>query len=185
MVKENKRQRSRLIQLIIVFSIIAIIAISFGVNVLGAKSHEGVPKTLLEMKLGNYIDGATALNQVSQLHGTGIELTGAIVASYSHDFNPYHKNDDRADVWIGKTKSSVAATDLLDRMIKGIQTGKGNTPFSNVQKISVEGYEVYQVDGPGSSYYFYAVRDTNPRVIWLTINSANPSAVLRESINVF
>jgi hypothetical protein len=35
------------------------------------------------------------MRQVNQLHGTGIELTRAVIADYSHDFNPYHNNDDK------------------------------------------------------------------------------------------
>ncbi|MBI4285382.1 MAG: hypothetical protein HY670_05735 [Chloroflexi bacterium] len=181
----NKKSRSKLIQIFIAIGIIAVIIISFGVNVLGFKKHTGIPEMLLEMKISNHVEGQQALARVNTLHGVDIPLVGAIIADYSHDFNPYHKNDDKVNVWIGKTKSAADATELINRMYQGIQQGKGNTPFSNARKITVEGREVFQTDGPGGQHYFYAMSAPEPRVIWLTISAGNPGAVLRESVKVF
>ncbi|MBI4296609.1 MAG: hypothetical protein HY667_05790 [Chloroflexi bacterium] len=182
---ENGKQRFRLTQTLIVVGIVAIIGISFAVNILGAQKHPGVPEKLLEMKVGNYASGPQALNQVNQLHGTRIELADAIIAEYSHDFNPYHKNDEKVSVWIGKTKTIAEATDLLGRMYQGIQQGKGNTPFSNATRQIVDGHEVFQVDGGGGKHFFYAAGDPEPRIVWLTINSDNTGSILKEALKSF
>lgn len=182
---EERKQRFKLTQTLIVIGIIAAIGISFAINVLGAQKHPGVPEKLFEMKVGNYVSGSQALNQVSQLHGMNIELAGAIVAEYSHNFNPYHRNDEKVSVWIGKTNTIAEAVDLLNRMYQGIQIGKGSTPFSNATKLTVDGHEVFQVEGPGGKHYFYAIGDPEPRVVWLTISSPNADGILREALKSF
>ncbi|MBI2830394.1 MAG: hypothetical protein HYX81_04455 [Chloroflexi bacterium] len=182
---ENRKRRFKQTQTIIVLGIFAIVGISFAINVLGAQRHPGVPEKLLEMKVGNYVSGKQALNQVSQLHGTNIDLSDAIIADYSHDFNPYHKNDEKVSVWIGKTKTAAEAADLINRMYQGIQAGKGNTPFSNARRQTVEGHEIFQVDGAGGKHYFYAVDTPEPRIVWLTINSDNAAGILKEAFKSF
>lgn len=182
---EKRKKGLKLIQLLIVMGVIAAIGVGFTVNVLGAGKHDGVPEKLLEMKVGNYVGGTQALEQVDQLHGTGIELTGAIIAEYSHSFNPYHRNDEKVSVWIGKTKTAAEAASLLSQMYQGIQQGKGSTPFSSAQKQIVDGYEVFQVEGPGGKHYFYVADQPEPRIIWLTINSDNTENILKEALKSF
>ncbi len=186
MVEQNAKRKSKLIQLFIVLGIVVLIGSSFGINVLGARKHPGVPEKLMEMRLGNYVSGSEALSQVNQLHGTGIQITGAIIADYSHDFNPYHKsNDERVDVWIGKTSTVADANVLVSQMYQAVQEGKRNTPFSNPRKVTVDGQELAQLDGPGGTHFFYAAAQPTPRIIWLTIKSANPDAVLSEVLKDF
>ncbi len=179
---KNRHNRFGLIQLFIALGLLAIVGVSFGVNVL-PKKYAGVPEKLGEMKVGNVIEGAEAMAQVSRLHGTTIELDSALIAEYSHDFNPYHKNDEQVTVWVGKTKSDDLALELTRRMFEGIRDG-GSSGFRNPQKLSVDGHEVFQIDGPGGTHFFSHAADP-PRVIWLTIRSNDASTILQEALNRF
>ena len=180
--KAKKRNRFGLIQLFIVIGLLAIVGVSFGVNVL-PKKYAGVPEKLGDMKVGSVIEGPEAMAQVNRLHGTNIELVSALIVEYSHDFNPYHKNDEQVTVWVGKTKSDELALELVGRMFDGISNG-GSSGFSNPQKLSVDGHEVFQIDGPGGTHFFYPAADP-PRVVWLTIQSRDASTLLQEALKNF
>jgi hypothetical protein len=45
----------------------------------------------------------------------------------------------------------------------------GNAMFKNLQELSVQGFQIYVVDGQGQQHYFYANRD---KVVWLAIDPA-------------
>ena len=179
---KKKRNRFGLIQLFIVIGLLAAVWFSFGQNVL-PKKYSGVPEKLGDMKVGSVIEGSAAMAQVNQLHGTDIELVSVSIAEYSHDFNPYHKNDEQVTVWVGKTKSDELALELTGRMFEGIRDG-GSSGFRNPQKLSVDGYEIFQIDGPGGTHFFYPAADP-PRVVWLTIQSKDAFTLLQEALNNF
>ena len=147
------------------------------------KKYAGVPEKLGAMKMGSVIEGAEALAQVNALHGTDIELVSVFIVEYSHDFNPYHKNDDQVTVWVGTTQSDELALELTRRMFDGIRDG-GSSGFRNPQKISVDGHEVFQIDGPGGTHFFYPAADP-PRVVWLTIQSQDATILLQEALKNF
>lgn len=180
--RTKKRRGLLLVQLFIVVGFLAIVGVSFGVNVL-PKKYAGAPEKLGNMKIGSIIEGPAAMAQVNQLHGTDIELVSVFIVEYSHDFNPYHKNDEQVTVWVGKTKSDELALELTERMFEGIRDG-GSSGFRNPQKLSVDGYEVFQIDGPGGTHFFYPAADP-PRVVWLTIQSKDASTLLQEALKNF
>ncbi|MBI4180548.1 MAG: hypothetical protein HY528_01305 [Chloroflexi bacterium] len=152
------------------------------VNVL-PKKYAGIPEELGGMKVASVIEGPAAMAQVNQLHGIDIGLASAEIVEYSHAFNPYHKSDDRVTVWVGKTTSDALAMELTKRMFDAISNG-GSSGFRNPQKISVDGHEVVQIEGPGGIHFFYPAADP-PRVIWLTIQSSDVTPLLQEALNKF
>ncbi|MDP2729914.1 MAG: hypothetical protein Q8O55_05480 [Dehalococcoidales bacterium] len=171
-----------LLQLLIVAVLMTAIGISFGLNVLAPRNIEGVPEELGGMKLASFTDGEQALAQISQLHGTSIELVNAYIASYSHDFNPYHNDDSQVTVWAGKTGNKDEAVKLTERMSEAIK--RGDSPFSNLQQLTLDGHEVFQVTGPSGEHFFYVSPKTD-MVIWLTIKAPTARYILQESFENF
>lgn len=136
------------------------------------------------MKLGDFTEGAQALAQVNQLHGTTIDLKDAYIAVYSHDFNPYHNDKARVTVWVGTARSNDSAAGLLKRMVAGISNG--GTPFSKPKRLTVGGYEIYQVTGLGGDHFFYQSPNNGQRVIWLTVEEAgNTISIVEQALDEF
>lgn len=179
----NRKQRNFIIQIIIVLGILSAIWFSFGRNVLSPVRSPEAPEQLAGMKLGKIIEGPEALAQVSKLHGTDVGLVSAFIAEYSHDFNPYHNNNERVTVWVGKTESSDAARELTARMWKAIEDG--GSPFSDPQRLVIFGREVFQVKGPGGEHFFYDSNRADKQVIWISVVAGNALSVLDEALESF
>lgn len=156
---------------------------SFGQNVLAPQKPGGPPNKLSQMKLASVVEGQQALAQVYQLHGVNLGLASAYIAEYSHTFNPYHANDERATVWVGKADSSGTAAALLERMRSGI--AKGGSPFSSPEKLTVDGQEIFRTEGMGDTHFFYQSPLKQEEVVWLTIKSVNPVVILEEALKLF
>lgn len=135
------------------------------------------------MKLASVVEGQQALTQVYQLHGMNLGLVSAYIAEYSHTFNPYHSNDERATVWVGKADGSQTAAALLTRMRQGIE--KGGSPFSMPEQLTVDGHDVFRVEGMGDTHFFYNSPVKGDQVVWLTIKSVNPMVILEEALKLF
>ncbi|MFC2020989.1 hypothetical protein ACFLU1_04260 [Chloroflexota bacterium] len=135
------------------------------------------------MKLANFAEGSQALAMINKLHSVGIELESVYIADYSNDFNPYSNNNGQVTVWVGTAASSNAAAELLEGMVAGI--ADGNQGFSNLQKLTVFGYDFYQVDGIGSKHFFYQSRKSGEKVVWLTVHAANELSILEQAIDIF
>jgi hypothetical protein len=179
----TKRNRNHIFQLVTVLGLIFLVWFSFGRNVLSPPKHPGVPEELAGMKLGNFKDGPEALAQVNKLHGAGIELANAFIAEYSHDFNPYHENNERLYVWVGETINPEMATALTADMVKAI--GTGSQGFSAPKPLTINGWEVFQVAGPGGEHFFYTSSKTPTRIIWLIVKSNNSLSVLDKALEVY
>jgi hypothetical protein len=180
----KKRTRSGLLQLSIVIGILALVGGSFLFKVLSPQTPEDVPGQLGDMKLGSFVEGTQALAQVNQLHGTTIDLQEAYIAEYSHDFNPYHPDKARVTVWVGTSRNNNAAAALLNRMANGIAGGRGS--FTEMEKVSVSGIDVFQVKGPGGEHFFYQSKVSPDRVVWLIIqDSPNTTPLVEQAIDEF
>ncbi len=178
----NKKQRNLIIQIGVVLVILVGIWLSFGRNILSTSKSPDVPAQLAGMKVGNIVEGAQALSQVNKLHGLDIQLEGAYIAEYSHEFNPYHNDVERVTVWVGKTGTVAESQALATRMYTAIQ--KSGSPFSDPQRISLNGREVFRVTGPGGQHYFYS-SSSKAEIIWLIIESSEPQRILSEALGVF
>jgi len=155
--------------------------LSFGLNVLQPRTQHEAPERLGDLELVDAVTGAEAIVQVNKLHGLDIKLTGALIAEYAH-ISPYH-GDSRATVWVGRAENAAAADGLTRRMVESI--GKGGAPFSNPRRITLGGYEVFQVDGPGGSHFFYHSGKQSEAVIWLSIEASEPLPVLEQAVRTF
>jgi hypothetical protein len=182
-VKETKRGllNPRVFSKLIVAGIVVAVFLSLWLNVLQPRTQKNVPGRLGDLDLVEAVTGAEALTQVNNLHGLGVSLSEAVVATYTH-ISPYHGNS-RATVWVGRTESMAAAVGLTRKMAESI--AKGGSPFNNLRPVSVSGLEVFQVDGPGGIHYFYSSREKPESVIWISIEAPAPEAILEEAIKAF
>ncbi len=117
---------------------------SFGQNVLAPREQLDVPEQLGTLELVSSIEGSEAMARISRLHGTGIELVSAYIAEYAH-------GTERVTVWVGRAESSNAGAELIKRMLQAIE--KGGSGFTNLQRLTIADYEVFQVDELRTSFY--------------------------------
>ncbi len=180
MVQKRNKSHAFLFQVLIVLGLLTAVWFSFGQNVLAPQKQTEAPKRLGALKLGSSTTGAEALAQVSQLHGTEIEMASAYIADYTGV-------NERVTVWVGTANGSEAATSLLERMVSGISDG--NQSFSNLKRIVINqgyhGHEIYQVSGPGGEHFFYISKKANQRVVWLTIAAPDALAIVEQALNTF
>jgi hypothetical protein len=174
--RTKKRRGLFLFQLFIVVGFLAAVWFSFGQNVLTPQKQMSVPERLQTLELVNTIEGGEALSGISRLHGTDIKLETAYIAEYA-------VGTERATVWVGRAESRDAAADLTMRMIEGIE--KGGSGFSNLQRLTVAGHEVFQVDGPGGEHFFYVSREQGERIVWLTVETADALPILEQTVKNF
>lgn len=149
---------------------------SFGQNVLAPQKQLDVPAQLGTLELIGTIEGSEAMTQVSRPHGTDIELASAYIVEYATD-------NERVTVWVGKAESSDAAAELIRRMIDGI--ARGGAGFSNLQRLTIAGHEVFQVNGPGGEHFFYISREQRERVVWLIVEAADTLPILQQALKNF
>ena len=156
---------------------------SFGQNVLGTAKPSGVPERLGTLELISAIEGSEALTQINRLHGTDIDLVSAYIAEYVHASTPYHSGNERLTVWVGGVEDSAAAAELIRMMIEGIE--KGDAGFSNLQRLTIAGHEVFRVDGPGGEHFFYNSEKSGERVVWLTVEADDTLSILGQVVETF
>ncbi|MBI4188423.1 MAG: hypothetical protein HY529_04350 [Chloroflexi bacterium] len=179
--KKKKRGSGTLLQLLAVIGVLAAIWFSFGQNVLAPRQQTLAPQRLGTMDLVSTIKGSAALSEVKNLHGTDVGLVDAYIAEYAHS-SPYHGTG-KVTVWIGIARSADAAASLTGIMFEGIQ--KGGSSFTNLQRQSIAGQEVFSVDGPGGSHFFYNSQKSKERVIWATIDGGDTMSLLDQVLQNF
>lgn len=95
--------------------------------------------------------GAAAVDQVSRLHGTRIDVTAAVVAQYGG-----------LTLWISVSPSPLAASTLLWRMNR--RMAGGTSVFSDPRPQDRRGRTVFATDGLGQSHRYY---QSGASVLWL------------------
>ena len=177
MTKKKKRRGLYIFQILVVIGILTLLWASFGRSVLEPQQQQTlVPARLGDLELVSAVEGATALTQVSQLHGTDITLTAAHIAEYA-------SNNERVTVWMGQAETESDAARLNAMMLDGI--ANGNSPFSNPSPLSVAGHEVFQVDSASGRHFFYQSQEDAKSVIWLEIEAFDTLSVLEQAVTIF
>ncbi|MDZ4246675.1 MAG: hypothetical protein U1D67_06125, partial [Dehalococcoidia bacterium] len=175
-----KRNRNLLFQLAFAAGILLLVWLSFGQTVLAPRKGNGMPQKFVGLKLMDVVEGAGAMAQIDRMHATGIELVTATIGTYE-------LNNQKITVWAGIAADSIAAEQLLSRMVEAIS--RGNPSFSNLRKISVtQGYhshEIFLVDGPGGKHAFYISKLSRDKVVWLAVENGDTQAVIEGALDVF
>jgi hypothetical protein len=176
MAKKKKRPGLYIFQILVVIGILTLLWSSFGQSVLEPQQQALVPARLGDLELTSAVEGASALTQVSQLHGTDITLTAAYIAEYASD-------NERVTVWMGQAETESDAAGLNAMMLVAI--ANGNSPFSNPSPLSVAGHEVFQVDSASGRHFFYQSREDAKSVIWLEIEAFDTLSMLEQAVTIF
>jgi hypothetical protein len=174
--KRKRWPRVMVIQMSIVAGFLALVWFSFGQNVLDPQAQLVVPQQLGTLELIGSVEGSQALEQVTRLHGTDIDLQNAYIAEYA-------RGNERATVWVGTAGSEEAAAELTRRMVEGIK--KGGSGFSNLQRLAFGGLDVYRVKGPGGEHFFYVSRKLRKNVVWLTVDAVDATSLVERAVNIY
>ena len=178
--KEKRRRIPAIFQLFIVIAFLALMWFSFGQNVLKGLESTGMPEQLGALDLVSSVEGAEALAQISELHASDISLEETYIGRYADDTT-------QVTVWVGRAQNSDSAAVLMSAMLEGIVNG--NPVFSNLKRLTVtQGYhnhEVFQVEGPGGKHFFYQSRETEERVVWLSIEDSDTMPLLEQALKTF
>lgn len=136
----------------------------------GASAETGnLPKTIEGLPLVNVVSGKAALDQISQLHGTNIQMTSGYIATYE-------KEQERVIVWVGRAKSTSDAQALLDAMVGKMANSK---VFAKPEKLVIKDRAYYYTVGAGMSNYFYVKGDS---VYWIGAITPNEVNVVKAII---
>ncbi|MCL5074659.1 MAG: hypothetical protein M1136_03270 [Chloroflexi bacterium] len=170
----RKKQRGLVLsQLFIVAGFLALVWFSFGQNVLAPREQVRVPGRFGPLELVSKVEGSETLAQVRRLHGTDVNLVTAYIAEYAH-------GGERVTVWVGGAESESVAAELTRRMIEGIE--RGGAGFGNLQRLTIAGHGIFQVEGPGGKHFFY---NSKEKVVWLTVEAADAMVVVERALKTF
>jgi hypothetical protein len=118
-------------------------------------TKEGIPAKLGSLALTKSTQGTGALTELTQMHGSGLDLTGGYRADYAG-------GGSQATLWVGQAKDAAAAQARADTMAEKI--GAGNAIFGDLQTLNIGGRKLYTAAGQDQQHFFYAVND---KIVWL------------------
>ncbi|MDW7674728.1 MAG: hypothetical protein SCK28_09350 [Bacillota bacterium] len=129
-----------------------------------------IPTQVDGFRLDSVITGDEAIQNISRLHGTDIEIVDGLVAEYA-------SSDSHFVVWISQSSDEQEAKYLLDIMDEKIPA---SPVFTNRQEFVIGDTTYYYVTGAGmENYYWYK----GTKVYWVGITSGNDMEILRTVIN--
>lgn len=169
----GKGKFSFVFQLLLAIVFLLGLWLSFSGTVLDRPRESTAPEHWGTLRLVSRAEGPEALAQISRLHGSDLDLVSAYVAHYANE-------RERVMVWVGKAENGSQATALTRKMAQAL--GKGGTGFGSAQPLTIDGREVFQVEGPGGKHFFYSSQE---RVVWLSVEVGNARALLEQAINIF
>lgn len=117
-----------------------------------------IPQALGELALVRSTEGPDALSEFTNLHNKQFVLVDGYRAEYAN-------GKATATLWVARANDAASALALTQDMAKKI--GAGNAMFQNLQELTINGRQIYVVDGQGQQHYFYANGD---RVVWLAVD---------------
>lgn len=152
------------------------IAAGIALATVSPREEAGAPLRLGSLYRSELVQGPPAKSYVDRIHGLGITLSDAYIATYSG-------GGDKVVAWVGTAGSHDDAARLLERMVVAI--ADGSPVYSNLQRHVFSGLEVYEVDGPGGRHFFYVSRRSGTLLVWLTIAAADPESALALALEEF
>ena len=114
---------------------------------------KNVPEIVADLPLVQFITGQEAVASIYQLHGKDFPLKSGAVAIYGNQ---------NVTLWVSDAGSDSAATDLTELM--NARIAEGNSPFTVLGNLELDGTTVYALDGMGQAHYYWQV---GKLVFWL------------------
>jgi hypothetical protein len=136
-----------------------------------ANLTENVPEIVADLPLVQLVTGQEAIDRFHQLHGQDFRLVDGIVAVYGNQ---------NVTLWVADAGSSSGAADLIELMYARI--ADGNSPFTALGDLYLNGLTVYALDGMGQAHYYW--RSGN-LVVWLAAGVPVAQQAILESIEFY
>ena len=114
------------------------------------------PTSLAGLPLTEKVTGQAALTGIEGLHSKGFPMADGAIAYYEGGL---------ATVWISSTWASLLATRQVHVMTERI--AEGQSPFTPIDTIAVEGVAIYVLTGMGQRHYYFQL---DKRVVWLAVS---------------
>jgi len=127
---------------------------------------EALPPSIAGYALGSQLTGQEAVNAISDLHLTGLQVGWAEVGWYG---------DGEVAAWVSRGPAEGAGPDkMVNQMAARI--GKGDTPFTPPTEVpGLKG--VWTTEGNGQVHYFFAA---DGKVFWLSADPGIGDSALTE-----
>lgn len=145
------------------------------------ETETAFPPTLQGLNLGQVVSGPRALDMISKLHGTDIEIKQGYIISYGGPGG-------QITIWISESNNSAEAKRLFDIMDKKIiESNKSpgqssGPPFTDRRTFRQNDVDVVAVKGMGMENYYY---QTGSKVYWIAAGVADPVKTLDEVMKNF
>lgn len=130
--------------------------------------EELFPASIAEMIRVDSLSGESAIESVSQLHGTNINVSTAYIASYQG------LDNQSMSIWYSEAKNEKDAKALFQVMDEKMPNSQ---VFKNLQTIKINNMEFRSVTGMDLQHYYW---QTGKRVIWIAIGAPDSSSVLKQ-----
>ncbi|MFQ5419694.1 MAG: hypothetical protein ACE5EY_04955, partial [Anaerolineae bacterium] len=129
-----------------------------------------LPETIAGLSLVQSRYGPEAVAEVTRLHDKSFPLA-------SGAFGMYGRSDNMAMLWVTGTPLQPVATQMVAAMEEAI--AKGESPFTPVGVLDVNGRQVRELTGMGQRHYYF--RSGNA-VIWLAADEDMADSALAETL---
>lgn len=137
----------------LVFAVLVAVGVAAGLwSAAGNRASTPAPTQLAGYNLVQAVSGPQAVDDVSRLHGTDIEIVDAWIGHY----------EGGGEVWVAQASSEAKARELVDDMVTDIQDG--GSPFRGLARQQFRGMPVYAVEDWRQIHYFY---QRGTQVVWV------------------
>jgi hypothetical protein len=143
------------------------------VQKIGTPDAAVLPETIAGLSLAQSRYGVEAVAEVTRLHDKSFPLS-------SGAFGMYGGSDQMTMLWVTGTPVQPVAKQMVAAMEEAI--AKGESPFTPVEVLDVNGRSVYELTGMGQRHYYFRSGNT---VIWLAADEETADTALAETLSFY
>lgn len=132
-----------------------------------------LPETIAGLSLAQSRYGTEAVSEVTRLHDKSFPLS-------SGAFGMYGRSDQMAMLWVTGAPVQPVAKQMVTAMEEAI--AKGESPFTPVGVVEVNGRSVYELTGMGQRHYYFR---SGSEVIWLAADEELADTALTEALDFY
>lgn len=140
----------------------------------GAASDPGdglLPRELAGLPVTRRSLGASAIDEVNQMHGIRFDLVSGAVGEYGSG---------RATLWVSVSPDERSAGQMATDMEARI--AEGRSPFTALGIKMLDGRQVYMLEGLGQLHFYF---QSGRQVIWLAADAELAEAALQQALEYY
>jgi hypothetical protein len=130
-----------------------------------------LPLSIGTLRLEKVQSGEEARQEIDRLHGKQIVYQRGYIGFYGAE-------NGSGQLWLTEHGSEREATEVVERMARGMTQGKQQS-FWHFRQIVVQEQKVYFAIGMGKSHYFFPKGN---RVIWLAVDPQLATGAIRDAV---